>query len=128
MPGFPIGRIQTIELVKKRACKWIISFDWYYDYKSALTNLNILPLSLYLQILDIVLLSKIMNGFCKIDWPATVDVNLEFKFLRSAKHFQLPRMKYEIERENFFYRTCRTVNNIPAAIDVVEFRTETKVT
>ena len=40
--------------------KWITASNW--DYKNSLTTLGILPLTLYIQINGILLLSKIIQG------------------------------------------------------------------
>ena len=49
-----------LEKTQKRMVKWITASNW--DHKNSLTNLGILPLTMYIQIDDILLLSKIIQG------------------------------------------------------------------
>ena len=51
---------RAIERLKRRATKYIIAADM--DYKSRLANLSLLPLTLWLEFLDILLLIKLLQN------------------------------------------------------------------
>ena len=56
-----VTNTKSLENVQKRCTKWISS-DWKSNYKQLLLKCRFLPLSLYLQLQDILFLTKCMNG------------------------------------------------------------------
>ena len=63
--------LRTLEALQRRVVKWIKFDD---DHPRGLILTNLLPLSLYLQLLDLMMLSKIINGGCDINYSRFVTV------------------------------------------------------
>ena len=59
--------MKTIESVQRRATAWILS-DSKSSYKKRLETLKILPVSLYFEMHDLLLLSSIVTGKVDINW------------------------------------------------------------
>ena len=65
--------LRKLEALQRRVVKWI-TFD---DHRRGLISTNLLHLSLYLQLLDLMMLSKIINGGCDITYSRFVTVTNE---------------------------------------------------
>ena len=86
-----------IEKFNKKILKWIC---WNLDYKDTLVKSNLLP-PLYIKVLkDLLLFSNILDG------RYNVDLSKEFNITNSGKgrSVVLPDTRYEIQRQNFWYR------------------------
>ena len=64
-----IGDLKKMESFQKRVTRWILYDDNYCD---RLTKLNLLPLSLYLQLTDLLMLSKIIAGKHDVDYSSCI--------------------------------------------------------
>ena len=63
--------LKQLESFQKRAVKWITELH-DVDYENQLRLLNLLPLPMFLQLKNLLLLSKIMNDYSHcIELPAT---------------------------------------------------------
>ncbi len=109
------GDLKTIEQVQRRATKWILGYS-DLAYADRLQALNILPLSLNLQIYDILTFVKLLNDDSNFPWFNFVHRNRNTENsnhpTRSAARndFILPTINKEIQRQNFWYRAPRLYN------------------
>ena len=94
-----------LEKTQKRMVKWITASNW--DYKNSLTTLGILPLTMYIQINDILLLSKIIQGGYDVSQLKVPDLSYS---VRGEIMFQISRPKKAVVQQSFVYRTTRLVN------------------
>ena len=93
------------EIIQKRALNWILHSK-YTNYKDKLKRLQLLPLPMYIQLNNLLLLAKLI--FKRYD-TYMIDVPQYIVFSRYPM-FQLKRpSKYRCE-QNFFYQTCRLAN------------------
>ena len=88
-------------------------------YKQKLTKLKLLPLSLYEEMHDLLTLSSIINNKFDINWHEYIG----FSQYTGTRRASSPRMTTRQSnnkncRQNFWYRTVKTVNFIdPKFID-----------
>ena len=104
---------RAIERLQRRATKYIIAADM--DYKSRLANLSLLPLTLWLEFLDILLLIKLLQNP-----PDNFNVS---NFIvpassRESSHLNLKPVNAQIPRLNstrhyYFNRVIRIWNTLP---------------
>ena len=90
---------------QNRMVKWITASNW--DYKNSLTTFGILPLTMYIQINDILLLSKIIQGGYDVNQLKVPDLSYS---VRGEIVFQFGRQKKAVVQQSFVYRTTRLVN------------------
>ena len=107
-----LGHFQT------SVVKWILPEE---NYRSALIMLKILPLHLYMQITDILLLHKIVIGYydCDLSEHYTINPNLS-KARNTSNIFKLHIPRLEQSRQNFWFRTARLVNLMPPEIQFLK--------
>ena len=92
------------ETIQRRAVKWFSVIS--VPYKENLKELGILLLPMYVQLNNLLLLSKFIFGryeACSLDIPCYTE------FLR-ANLFQLRRPRKAKCEQNFTYLTCRLAN------------------
>ena len=84
------------------------------SYRSQLKILNILPLPMFLQLNDMLLLSKITNEEMRtsISLPERPEIRG-----RRSKIFKLWKTRREKGRSEFVFRNCRLVNRLDDYID-----------
>ena len=107
---------RILENIQKKSLVWINGPN---DYRLNLKDCNVLPISLYLQILDLLFLSKIMHGHYDInieDYLCLREVN---QTTRSSEKltFNLSWPNKVTTKHSFFYRTEYLVNKLPNYID-----------
>ena len=85
-----------LEKTQKRMVKWITASNW--DYKHSLTTLGILPLTMYIQINDILLLSKIIQGDYDVNQLKVPYVSYS---VRREIVFQISRSKKPVVQQSF---------------------------
>ena len=101
---------EIIEKFNKKVLKWICG---NFDYKDALIKSNLLP-PLYIKVLkDLLLFSNILEG------RYNVDFSKEFNITNSGRRRRvvLPDTRFEIQRQNFWYRTGFRINVVQRALD-----------
>ena len=101
---------EIIEKFNKKVLKWICG---NLDYKDALIKSNLLP-PLYIKVLkDLLLFSNILEG------RYNVDFSKEFNITNSGRRRRvvLPDTRFEIQRQNFWYRTGFRINVVQRALD-----------
>ena len=108
---------KLLENVQKRCLKWI-SYSNNSNYKELLQKNGILPLSLYMQLLDILLLSKVFEGYFDFDPTAFVTVRRPTRELRTSDQilFEHGKRNLHICEQSFFTRTTNLVNRLPQHI------------
>ena len=94
-----------IEVVQKRVWKWVLA-DYKSAYRVLLEKSELLPLSLFLHILDLLHLSKL----CQNDRPTPKLFEKTFNPRSLTFKFELPKVRTEKARTEFCFRTCRLAN------------------
>ena len=93
-----IGNLKALESIQRKATKWIL-FDNDLSYYQRLISVNMLPISLYMEVNDVLLLFKIINGKYDFKWDDYVT------FSTGRHKFDVKHVNYERSRHNFWYRT-----------------------
>ena len=101
---------KIIEKFNKKFLNWICG---NLDYKDALVQSNLLPPLYFKMFKDLLFFSNILEG--RYD----VDISAEFKITKSGRRRRvvLPDTRYEIQRQNFWYRTGLRINVVPRSLD-----------
>ena len=94
---------KALDRVQKTATKWICSSR--DDYRTRLTRLNILPISMYMELHDLQFLLSVINGNCNINC-ATIP-NFKSTETRQSKEFEVPKHRLRKCDENFWTRAPR---------------------
>ena len=98
-----------LEKLQKRAVKWICGTG---KYGQELRFLNILPLPMHIQILNLLTLSNTRTNFCTSN-PTTVTLlQSQTAPSRSKEAFKLPKTRTEKARNEFVFRTSRLANRV----------------
>ena len=109
-----VRSMRNLEAVQKRVTRWILPHC--ENYKERLLFLNLLPVSLYLQLRDLLMLSKLIAGCFDFDSSARMSYRMNFR---------QNKLEFIVERSprlskvdtNFWCREPRLVNKLPTAID-----------
>ena len=100
---------KTVQL-QKRVTNWIIPS--IKDYKDRLIKLDLLPVPLYLQMLDILLILNICHG--QYDFNLEGFLSLEQGPRREDRIIPVVQTtKFENAQQEFFTRTCRLIRFLP---------------
>lgn len=102
--------MQEIERVQQVATKWIVSASM--PYKERLRWLNLLPLSLYSEMHDLLYLLSIQNGDYDYNMTSTDVQTTRTETTRQADRggFRLPKTRLTRTDDNFFRRTKSLFN------------------
>ena len=109
-----LGRLERFQ---QKVLKWITGKD--SDYKEQLRLLNILPLALFLQLNELLMMAKFMheeNNHIKL--PAKIE-----NPGRTKEIFNLNKTRIEKARGEFTFRTCRLINRLNQKIEFREMST-----
>ena len=107
------AELHLLEKFQKKAVKWITGLK-DQSYTSQMRLLNILPLPMFIQLNDILLLSK-MNPENN---PSLNMPELHEPDRRITDIFKLPNTRTEGARREFVFRTCRVANRLQKYIDL----------
>ena len=105
--------LQKLEFFRKKIVKWICGKHWQ-KYTDQLRMLNILPLPMFLQINDLLLLSKICTDYEHHSIPLPTANNI---LDRRLEPFKLPKTRTEKRRGEFVFRTTRVANRIDRLVN-----------
>ena len=105
------GELQQLERFQKKVVKWILR-QKVMPYPNQLRLLNILPLPMFMQLNDILLLSKLTEDD---RFLPMLKQNPEKG--RTNELFKLLKTRTEKARNDFFFRTCRLANRIEKYIE-----------
>ena len=98
-----------LEKLQKRALKWICGTG---KNEQQLRFLNILPLPMHIQILNLLTLSNFRTNFCTSN-PTTVTLlQSQTAPSRSKEILKLPKTRTEKARIEFVFRTSRLANRV----------------
>ena len=106
--------MRHIEPVQRRFTAWICNFE--ADYFTRLNALNLLPHTLFLDVSDLLTLSKIISENYDIPWTYHIILPADHqnKIRNSTKQkIVMERPKRLVCEQNFFFRTARLVNTLP---------------
>ena len=106
---------RLIEAFQKRVTKWIFSYG-VADYFTRMSAANLLPVPMFLQLLDLLHLSSICSGAYDYDYTSFINYCDIGKQRCHSDLFILKSLNYVKSRDSFFFRTQRVANNLP--IDV----------
>ena len=107
----PENRFNCSEKFPKRCVKWIAGVQTSYEIQLKL--LNILPLPMYLQLNDILLLRKLTSE--EVREPKLPEG--ETKIGRADELFKTSKARTEKAGTEFIFRTARIVNRLEKQID-----------
>ena len=112
--------MKSLEQVQRRASDWILGYP-ELNYKQRLYALNILPLSMYFQISDLLMLSKLLSKKYNVSLNNHLTPYIQKYSTRNSEKqiFELPDLKLETGRGNFWYRTPRLFNKLVNLLDDV---------
>ena len=110
-----VSNIRRLENVQKKVLKWAAGSD---DHIHNLVECNLLPLSLYMQLKDLLLFSKLMNGYYDCDIEEFLHFRAQSRELRSSDKisFQHDRPSKKLCDQGFVTRTCALINKLPKSI------------
>ncbi len=109
--------LQLIESIQKKVTRWILNYN-QQSYVERLRTLNLLPLTYYLQMMDLLCLSKIICGQYDFDWTSNVSFACTVGTRSAAVvNFDLPRVRLEKSKCNFWYRVQKLANWLPPCVD-----------
>ena len=108
-----VTNTKVIESVQKRSLRWINSTG-NNNYKELLYCSRILPLSLYLQLQDLIL-SKFLTGHFNFNIDQFVYMKTTTSSLWSDNELKFDHSKPRLEicQQSFFFRTFALPNRIP---------------
>ena len=108
-----VRSVRNLEAVQKRVTRWILPHR--KNYKERLLFLNLLPVSLCLQLMDLLMLSKLIAGCFDFDSSAHLVYRMNFR--QNKLEFNVERSRLSKEDTNFWCRAPQLANKLPAAID-----------
>ena len=115
-----VKNMKVVENVQKKILEWVTNCS---DYEWNLRKCNLLPLSLYLQIQDVLFMAKIINGNynCEInDFVCLRDTARELRS-NSRLEFEHGKPNRKICEQSFFYRTGSLINRLPSDVFYGQF-------
>ena len=107
------AELHLLENLKKKAVKWITGLK-DQSYTSQMRLLITLPLSMFIQLNDILLLTEMnRENNLRINMPELPEPER-----RNTDIFKLPKTQTEGARREFVFRTCRVANRLQKYIDL----------
>ena len=106
--------MNALERLQKKAVKWIMD-NKQICYANCLRLLKLLPLPMFVQMNDLLLLSSLTRGNL-----ANI-LNLHTKVTCSARspmNYQMKVPRTERSRSEFFFRNCQIVNKVKKCFDI----------
>ena len=105
------GELQQLETFQMKVVKWILG-QKVMPYPNQLSLLNILPLPMFMQLNDILHLSKLTE-----DDSFLPMLRQNSEKGRTNELLKLPKTRTEKARNDFLFRTCRLANRIEKYIE-----------
>ena len=106
--------MRTIESVQRRATNWILDFN-DLSYKERLAALNLLPISLCLQVIDLLFFSWLINGDYMIDldhYLSSTPASLYATRSSTTLNYNLRKVRLDISGTNFWHRVPRRIGGL----------------
>ena len=97
-------------------------------YQTKCIECKLLPLALYMELLDLLLLSKLISGYYKVDCSSFICFRKEGYNTRSAVRptFYIPTIEKTLMPHDFWYRTCRIASNLHLSFELLNTTTTLK--
>ena len=115
--------MKSLERFQKRATKYILmlSFQSELSYQDRLIQCNLLPISYWHEMMDLVFLNKATNGFIDIDCSILPTIRRSTRVTRSchtsnATTYTTKRCETLTYPRSFFIGTSRIWNSLPTYI------------
>ena len=111
-----VDGLKRLERVQKYAVIWMLG---KCKYKTGLLTTNLLPVSLYLQLSDLLTLSNLMIGQYDItneNFVQLLSPNRETRY-STTMHFVVPLVRRALCEANFWIRCPKLVNRLPTSVD-----------
>ena len=105
------GSMILMECFQKRALKWITGYR-NASYFENMVSLRLLPLPMFLQLNDLLLLSKLYH-----DKENALPLIETYEHQYGRVKSRLFKLRTEKFRENIYFRTAKVANNLPEEID-----------
>ena len=113
----------VLEKIQRRASKFILGYPREMDYKDRLINLNILPISLYLEVQDILFFIKLLkfppDNFSIADYVSFLNTTTRSSTSLHKIKSNLPMSRLSSTNHFYFIRIVRIWNSLPP-IDLSE--------
>ena len=125
--------LANLELFQKRATKLICSHG-LNGYKSRLVKLGLLPISLYMELHDLLLFGKIIRGEYQIDWLDHVATIQRKRPTRSTNHenrqdtFYNQLTNLSVSKEYFWYRVVQLYSIIGKKVSIYSSNLKAELT
>ena len=100
--------LATLEKGQQRATKWILG-NKQIPYKSRLTTLQILPLSLYQEMHVLLLFANILRGKTDLEWWRFIEIT-ESNRPKTTRRFNAKNFRLHKCESDFWQRTCSLTN------------------
>ena len=108
------GSMRLMKCFQKRSLKWITGYR-NASYFEKMVFLRLLPLPMFLQLKDLLLLSKLYHDK-ENALPLIKTYEHQYGRVKS-RLFKIPKLRTEKFRENFYFRTAKVASNLPEEID-----------
>ena len=108
-----------IELVQKRPTRWIVDAELLYIDR--LVKLKLLPLSLYIEMHDILLFAAIINNNYDFDWSQHILFSNDHGYYTrttASCRLQVPKLRLSKSNQNFWLQCARLANHLSHSIDL----------
>ena len=99
--------MREIERVQQKATTWILNYS--IGYKERLRTLKILPLSMYIELHDILFLQSVMDGKYSVS-ENSIPISLRESTTRQCSEFELNKNRIIKTDENFWTRAPKFFN------------------
>ena len=109
------GNLTEFEKVQHHATKWIIGSD--LSYRNRLIKLHILPLSLYVEMHDLLMLLSIKTGEFDVESSIENETICDNTRQSNRGEFKLSKPRLNKTNENFFRRTKLLYNYVLRVIE-----------
>ena len=108
---------KQLEQVQKIATKWMVGAK--DCYKTRLTKLGLLPISLYMELYDILYLGNILCGNVDIDQKCYItEMTNQTTRQDSRKEIIIPKARLQKTNDNFFIRAAKLMNVVRRALGI----------
>ena len=116
--GLNVSAMRTLENAQRKVCKWIAGTTTT-SYRDMLIQLNILPVPYFLQMMDLIMLSKFLNNRVDCDCPYRYAPPTSANTRSTTRtQFQCVRPNKSIAEQNYWYRTLKLANQLPLDVDI----------
>ena len=107
-----VDSLKRLEKVQKYATTWMVGSN---DYKANLLETNLLPISLYLQLTDLLVLSRFIQAYYDFENRNFVEFHSPNRQTRYSQytHFVVPLITKSLCESNFWVCCPKLVNRLP---------------